>query len=90
VLLEAGLYDPRTAQSLGLIDETADDPRAVAEARLQLLASHPRAAYVATKAALHGTSLPLDAETARRFREELVPAWCTPEVKAKVQAVLRR
>ena len=90
VLLEAGLYDPQTAYGFGLIDEVADDARAVATARLERLAAHPRGAFEATKRLLRGTALPLGPEDERRFRDELVPAWCAPEVKARVRAVLKR
>jgi enoyl-CoA hydratase/carnithine racemase len=90
VVLEAALHPPRTALELGLVDELAADVASVARARLAALAAHPRETYAATKRALRGTALPLSAEEERRFRDELVPAWVTPEVKERVQAVLRR
>ena len=90
VLLEAGLHDPRTALELGLVDELADDAPTVARARLARLAAHPREAYEATKRALRAGVCDLTAAEEHRFREELVPAWCTPAVKARVRAVLKR
>lgn len=88
VVLEAALYDPSTALSLGLVDEVAADPIAVGRQRLEALAKHPAEAYAGTKRALRAGALVVSEETRRWFREELVPAWVTPEVKARVLAVL--
>ena len=90
VLLEAGLHDPPTARVLGLIDDVETDPLPAARACLERLAGYPRAAYVATKRALRGTSLAVPPEEERRFREQVVPHWCAPEAKARVLAVLGR
>jgi enoyl-CoA hydratase/carnithine racemase len=90
VVLEAGLYPPRTALELGLIDEVATDAGTLARSRLATLAAHPREAFAVTKQALRGTALPVSAEDERRFRDELVPAWCAPAVKERVTALLRR
>lgn len=89
VTLEAALYDPATALHLGLVDEVAADAPAVAQTRLAALASHPAATYAATKRTLRGGVLALSAEAAKDFRERLVPAWCTPEVRARVLAALK-
>ena len=88
VVLEAGLYDPATALQLGLVDELAADPVAVATARLATLATHPRRAYVETKRTLRAGVLDVSEARRRWFLEELVPAWVTPEVKARVSDVL--
>ncbi len=90
VLLDGGLHDPRTAVTLGLIDEVAPDVVAVAAARLARLAAHPRPAYVATKRALRRGALDLSDEQRRYFRDVLVPAWCAPAVKENVRAALAR
>jgi len=90
VILEAGLYDPRTALALGLVDEVAADPQAVARAHLERLAAHPREVYVATKQAVRRGALDLSADQVRYFREKVVPAWCAPAVKERVLAVLGR
>ena len=90
VVLEAGLYDPATALQLGLVDELAADPVAVATARLATLATHPRRAYVETKRTLRAGVLDVSEARRRWFLEELVPAWVTPEVKARVSDVLRK
>ena len=88
VVLEGGLYDPRTALSLGLVDELATDVQASARACLARLAAHPRGAYEVTKRTLRAGALDLSDEQRRRFREELVPAWCAPETKERVRAAL--
>jgi enoyl-CoA hydratase/carnithine racemase len=90
VVLEAGLHAPRTALELGLVDEVSADPGAVARTQLAALATHPPRAYAAAKHALRGAAIALAADADGRFREELVPAWCAPEVKARVSAVLAR
>jgi Delta3-Delta2-enoyl-CoA isomerase len=88
VILEAGLYDPQTALTLGIVDEVAADAPAAARARLEALARHPREAYVATKRALRAGVTDVSEATQRWFRDELVPSWVTPAVKERVTAVL--
>jgi len=90
VLLEAGLHDPRTAVQHGLVDEVAADAAATARAHLATLAAHPRAVYTATKRALRAGALALSDEQRRHFSDVVVPAWCAPEVKARVLAALKR
>jgi enoyl-CoA hydratase/carnithine racemase len=90
VLLEGGLHAPAAALALGLVDEVADDARAVARAHLERLAASPPGAYAATKHALRAGILELSGEQQRRFREHIVPAWCAPEVKERVRARLER
>ena len=89
VLLGAGLHDPETAARLGLVDEVADDARAVAEARLKALASHPAAAYAVTKKTLREEVVG-DPEKNRAFLREAIPAWVSPELKERIRAVLAR
>jgi len=89
VVLEGALHDVHTAQQLGLIDAVATDAPAAARAALATLAAAPRVAYVATKRALRG-SLALSAEQRRTLTELIVPAWCAPEQKERIAAVLRR
>src|SRR5215470_7300814 len=89
VVLEGALHDPRTALALGLLDELAPDVHAGARTALGRLASSPRAEYVATKQALRRGLLDLSEEQRRHFREHIVPAWCAPAVKARVDAALR-
>lgn len=90
VVLEAGLHDPETSIMLGLVDELADDCVAVARTRLERLAAHPRAGYVATKLALRGGALALTPAQDRAFHDELVPSWVAPDAKERMRAVFAR
>lgn len=91
VVLGAGLFDPEGALRLGLVDELADDTAAVAQARLEALARHPREAYALAKRDLRGTEDDLcpSSDHERRLRE-MVSAWTSPVVKERVRAVLKR
>lgn len=87
VVLDAALHDPETACGLGLVDELADDAVATARTRLERLAGHPRAAYVATKRGIRG-SLALTPDEQRAFDDELVPSWVAPDAKERMRAAL--
>jgi enoyl-CoA hydratase len=89
VLLGAELHGPDAALRLGLIDEVSADPLVRGRARLTLLASHPAGAYAATKTALRATLVAASAEHTRRLRDEIVPAWCAPEARARLAEALR-
>lgn len=90
VVLEAGLHPPERALELGLLDELADDARAVAVARLEALAAHPRAGYAATKRDLRERVAAIDPAEERRFLSEVLPVWTSEEVKARIRAVLKK
>ncbi len=89
-LLEAGLYEPRRAVELGLVDEVAADPHARARAVLDVLAAHPRPIYAATKRTLRAGALALGPEDRAYFRDEVLPHWTAPAVKERVLAQLKR
>jgi enoyl-CoA hydratase/carnithine racemase len=89
VVLEGGLYAPQTALRLGLVDEiVAGEPEARAYA--ERVAAAPRQAYTAAKQALRAAVLDVSAEEERAFRETALPAWVTPELKARLAAALAR
>ena len=88
VVLEGGLHEPRTALSLGLVDEVATDVHASARRWLARLAGLPQSVYAATKRTLRAGALELSAEQRHYFREHVVPAWCAPETKDRVRAAL--
>ena len=90
VLLEAGLYAPRRAVELGLVDEVAVDPLARARVVLDALAAHPGPIYAATKRTLRAGALALAEADRRYFRDEVLPRWTAPAVKEKVLATLKR
>jgi enoyl-CoA hydratase/carnithine racemase len=87
VVLEAGLYDAKTALGLGLVDALGEE--AEARSRLETLSRHPREAYAATKSMLRG-DLGVSAEDQREFLEETVPYWASEERKERLRAVLKK
>ena len=87
VVLGAGLHDPRTAQRLGLVDEVAADPAAVARARLERLAALPRAAYIDAKLALRAPLMAAAAADRARF-DAVAADWSSPAVTERVRAAL--
>jgi enoyl-CoA hydratase/carnithine racemase len=90
VVLTAQLYDPAGAVSVGILHHVSDDAEALARARLEALAKIPPAAYAAAKATLRKGLTTVVPEEEQSFRENVIPAWIAPEVKAKLQAALRR
>ncbi|MBK7876957.1 MAG: enoyl-CoA hydratase/isomerase family protein [Planctomycetes bacterium] len=90
VLLGAHLYPPEEARALGLVDELADDAIAAATKRLGELSAHPRAAYAHTKGLLRRGVTTLAPEDERRFADVELPQWLSKDVKAKIDAVLKR
>jgi enoyl-CoA hydratase len=89
VVLGAELFDPTEAARLGLVDAVAKNGRALADARLELLASHPRAVYAHTKLVLRKATF--DVEDAQRdFQERLEPMWTSDALKAKIKARFAR
>lgn len=89
VILEAGLHDAENAHRLGLLDEVVEDGRAAAERRLALLGAHPRDAYASAKREARGTLEPSEEEE-RRFAEDGLAAWTSPELKARIQKALSK
>jgi enoyl-CoA hydratase len=92
VLLGAGLFVPQRALELGLVDEVTADPGAAAREELARLAALPRRAYVDAKRDLRGSTaedLVPEAASKQRIRE-MLPVWTSPEVKARVMAVLAK
>lgn len=91
VILGAALFDPTAALRLGLVDEIAEDPGAIARVRLGALAALPAEAYALTKRDLRGTAAGLcpDDEQERALREA-VARWTGPEIKQKIAAIFAR
>ncbi len=90
VLLEAGLYDPRTASALGLVDEVSSSALDRARAVLAALAAHPRDVFTSSKRTLRDGAIALGDADRRYFRETVVPRWTAPAVREKVLAALKR
>lgn len=90
VMLGSELHPPADALRLGLVDELAADPLAVATEILERRAAHPAAAYAATKRALRqGLDTVTPAEETR-FRAEVLPVWYGPEIKAVIAGFFNR
>lgn len=90
LLLGAELHAPADALALGLVDELADDPVAVARQRLATLAAHPPRAYAATKGDLRAGVAVVTPEDTARFAEQVVPAWTSDEVRSLLAGLLSR
>lgn len=89
VVLGAQLVDPRSALGLGLVDELADDPLAVAKERLGVLAGHPRDAYAVAKRGIRAALAP-GAEALARWEREDLAAWTSPQFRALIERQLKR
>jgi enoyl-CoA hydratase/carnithine racemase len=89
IILEGGLHAPETALRLGLVDELVAG-EAEARAYAERIAAAPATAYRLAKRALRQGALDVGADEERHFREEIVPTWVTPELKARLRAVLAR
>jgi enoyl-CoA hydratase len=88
VVLEGGLYAPDVALRLGLIDEIVSG-EAAARAYAERIVAAPRQAYVAAKEALRRGVLDVGPDEERAFRDDVLPAWVTPELQARLAAVLK-
>jgi enoyl-CoA hydratase/carnithine racemase len=88
VVLGAQLLAPDTALAAALVDEVAADARAVAVARLEALARHPREAYARAKGALRAPAMRVTEAEQRAFEEEILPRWSSPETRALVARLL--
>ena len=89
VFLGATLFSPQDAQRVGLVDELADDPRAVAEQWLERLGAHPRAAYASAKHSLQGHVGQPDPERDRQFLEQVIPAWTSEDLRDRIGRFLK-
>jgi enoyl-CoA hydratase len=90
VLLGAALHRPEDALRLGIVDALDPDCDGAARTRLERLARHPPVAFAATKAALRAGVTNVSEPEYARFVREVVPAWTSGEVKARLRAALAR
>lgn len=90
VVLGAGLFDPRTALQLGLLDEVAADARGAAIRELTERAAYHKGAYAAGKADLRGDAFSAIPDDDGFFAREILPAWTSPSLREHVLAVLTR
>jgi enoyl-CoA hydratase len=89
VVLEGGLYPPAQALRLGLLDEVLSS-ESEARALAERFASSPREAYVAAKRALRGGALDVSDAERRQYLDEVLPTWTSGELKARIEARLRK
>ncbi|HEY6460558.1 MAG TPA: enoyl-CoA hydratase/isomerase family protein [Polyangiaceae bacterium] len=89
VVLEGGLHAPDVALRLGLVDEVVAG-EAEARAYADRIAGLQLGAYAAAKRALRAGVLDVGPEEERAFREDVLPTWITPDLKARLAAVLAR
>jgi enoyl-CoA hydratase len=90
VVLRSALYPPADALRLGLVDELAADARERAVARIEELSALPRAAYLASKRALHAGVTAYEGAAYEEALRATFPAWTSDEIKQRVLAKLRR
>jgi len=90
VVLRSRLVSPQDALRMGMIDELAADPRAVAEERLRELARLPRPAYIAAKRSLRQGVTQMDQTSYERELAAILPAWTDPRVKELVTKQLAK
>ena len=88
VVLGAGLHSPENALRLGLIHAVSGDPVADARDRLKKLTKHPVQAYRATKLDLRSGIMEASLEQKAAFRDQVVPFWTSPEIKALIRSLL--
>jgi len=88
VVLGAGLHAPEDAVRLGLVRLTSDNPVADAEKALARLAKHPPDAYGAAKRDLRAGIMDATEAEQTAFRDEVVPFWTSPELKAMIRSLL--
>ncbi len=89
VLLEGALHDPQDALRLGLLHELHDDPVGRGADILDKLALIPPDAYKAAKASLRAGVTKRNTLEDSKFVADIVPAWVSPDLKARLSAMLR-
>lgn len=90
VLLGAALVGPAKAKELGLVDEVVPDALAAGRAELERRARFAPDVYAGTKAMLQQGVLDLAPEQVQAFADEVVPAWTSPELRARLLKALAR
>lgn len=88
VVLGARVYGPEDAVRVGFVDEVGD--LEVARTRLAALAAHPADAYAFNKAEIRAGVLDEPSSARHTYLHDALPAWTSPEVRARLQAFLAR
>jgi enoyl-CoA hydratase/carnithine racemase len=87
VILEAALYLATEDKELGLVDAIGEESDALA--RLEKLAAHPRDAYAYAKR-LTRPALHVSEKDTQDFRDNVIPHWAAPELKARLRSALTK
>lgn len=90
VMLGGGLFSPADSLALGLVDELADDPVAVATARLGEIAAHPARAFAEIKQALRGGVMAPSPGELEHYQRAVLPMWGSDDLKSRLLAVLKK
>ena len=90
VILGAGLFAPKQARRLGLLDEVDEDAAITARTILTRLAGHPPDIYSATKADLRAGVMDINKDEERRFLNEIMPIWTSERLKTAIAAILNK
>ncbi len=88
VVLTGGLFSPPEALRLGLIDAVSDEAEALGRRKLERLAALPPLAYADAKLKLRAEAMTSDPEEDRRFLSESLSTWTSPELKARLLAII--
>jgi enoyl-CoA hydratase/carnithine racemase len=88
VVLGAGLHSPVEALRLGLVAAVDADPVEAARASLKARAKHPKEAYSTTKLDMRSGIMDATPAQKKSFKDEVVPFWTSPELKAMIRALL--
>lgn len=89
VILGAELLDPDDALAVGYVDDVVSDPIDVAREHLTRLSKHPRAAYAAAKRDFRADIRPTARER-ERFMSSVLPSWTSDDLRARINAILKK
>jgi enoyl-CoA hydratase/carnithine racemase len=92
VALEGGLFEPREALALGLVDEVVPADRLLTRAceRARELAKVPTAAYAQVKLAWRRPAVEAIARSDDALAEQWLDTWYSSEAQARLRAVVER
>jgi enoyl-CoA hydratase/carnithine racemase len=89
-VLVGALHGVQEALRLGLVDRVSEEPEREARRLLEQLSGHDREAFAANKLQLRAGIMATDPALQAAFLERGLKSWCSPALKARVAAMLRR
>jgi enoyl-CoA hydratase len=92
VALSGGLFEPREALALGLLDEVVAPEQLLARAceRARELAAIPRAAYAQVKLAWRGPAVEAIERSEDALAEQWLDTWFSSEAQTRLRAIVAR